>query len=154
MADRIAVMREGAIVQLGTGEEIYRNPATRYVADFIGEANLLDCDVAADGSVSLAGGGPSLPYRTGSQPNGKAWLMVRPEAISLGSAADPASHVSIGATLKEKAFVGATWRCYLALAGGQEVTAAPGDSAAVERLSSGEATLLSWRREAGRLLSG
>src|SRR5579883_3145852 len=41
MADRIAVMSEGRIVQLGSGEEIYREPNCRYVADFIGEANLL-----------------------------------------------------------------------------------------------------------------
>ena len=62
MADRIAVMREGSIVQLGSGEEIYRNPATRYVADFIGEANLLACRTSPDGTVSVALDGPALPY--------------------------------------------------------------------------------------------
>ena len=41
MADRIAVMREGAIVQLDTAAQIYRNPSSRYVADFIGEANII-----------------------------------------------------------------------------------------------------------------
>jgi len=63
MADRIAVMREGAIVQLGSGTEIYRNPATRYVADFIGEANLISCHVDANGAVQITPDGPILPYR-------------------------------------------------------------------------------------------
>ena len=68
MADRIAVMREGAIVQLGSGVEIYRNPVTRYVADFIGEANLIACRADANGAVKIAPDGPPLPYR--SQPSG------------------------------------------------------------------------------------
>src|SRR6476659_2429272 len=54
MADRIAVMRKGAIVQLGSGAEIYRNPVTRYVADFIGEANLIACRADANGAVQIA----------------------------------------------------------------------------------------------------
>jgi spermidine/putrescine transport system ATP-binding protein len=43
-------------------QEIYRNPATRYVADFIGEANLLACSIGADGTISVASDGPALPY--------------------------------------------------------------------------------------------
>ena len=42
MSDRIAVMRGGRILQIGTPEEIYDRPAARFVADFIGETNLLD----------------------------------------------------------------------------------------------------------------
>jgi spermidine/putrescine ABC transporter ATP-binding subunit len=79
MADRIAVMRDGRVEQLGTPEEVYRRPASRFVADFIGDSNFFDAAVAgdiarlADGSkVSCAGG------------SGPATLMVRPEAIRLG----------------------------------------------------------------------
>lgn len=43
MADRIVVMDQGRIEQIGTGDEIYQYPATRFVADFIGDANLLEC---------------------------------------------------------------------------------------------------------------
>ncbi|HYC13569.1 MAG TPA: spermidine/putrescine ABC transporter ATP-binding protein, partial [Stellaceae bacterium] len=57
MSDRIAVMKDGEIKQLGTGEEIYRNPASRYVADFIGEANLIDCIAEPKGAVRLGSGG-------------------------------------------------------------------------------------------------
>ncbi|MGP1613637.1 MAG: ABC transporter ATP-binding protein [Pollutimonas bauzanensis] len=47
MADRIVVMNQGAIEQIGTGDEIYKRPASRFVADFIGDANLLDCHYAS-----------------------------------------------------------------------------------------------------------
>ena len=71
MADRIAVMREGSIVQLGGGEEIYRNPATRYVADFIGEANLLACRIGAGGTVQLWRR-TDRPFPTSSMPGVRA----------------------------------------------------------------------------------
>ncbi len=153
MADRIAVMREGKIVQLGTGQEIYHSPATRYVADFIGEANLIDCSVASDGSVRLAGDTTLLPYRADGRSNGTIALMVRPEAIALGTPSEPAGQVSIAAKLKEKSFAGATWRCYLTLPGGQEIAAAPSEATHLEAIAPGDAVVLSWRREAGRLLA-
>src|SRR5690606_34393807 len=53
MADRIAVMTKGQIAQLGSGEEIYKRPSTRFVADFVGEANLLDCVVLSDRRLRL-----------------------------------------------------------------------------------------------------
>ena len=51
MADRIAVMNEGRIEQIGTPEEIYRRPASRFVADFIGESNFLEVERGSDGRV-------------------------------------------------------------------------------------------------------
>src|SRR5262245_55450164 len=84
MADRIAVMREGSIVQLGSGEEIYRNPATRYVADFIGEANLLTCRVGAGGTIRVAPDGPALPYAPDTSTSSEVSLMVRPEDVLVG----------------------------------------------------------------------
>jgi spermidine/putrescine transport system ATP-binding protein len=45
MSDRIAVMSEGRVQQIGTPREIYETPLNRFVADFIGETNLLDVDV-------------------------------------------------------------------------------------------------------------
>ncbi len=54
MADRIGVMRDGRMAQVGTPAELYEQPADRFVADFLGAANILPCVVDADGvSVSL-----------------------------------------------------------------------------------------------------
>ena len=55
MSDRIAVMHAGKLEQLGTPEELYERPATRFVADFIGTTNLLRGTVEADGRVRLGG---------------------------------------------------------------------------------------------------
>jgi spermidine/putrescine transport system ATP-binding protein len=151
MADRIAVMREGAIVQLGSGAEIYRDPATRYVADFIGEANLIACRVDASGAVQLAPDGPRLPYRAQRNHGRQVSLMVRPENVSVGGTAG-ADEIALPATLKDKVFVGSTYRLYLVIADGQEITAEPGASAEAERLAPFEATTVHWHKDAARLL--
>ena len=56
MSDRIAVMHAGRVEQLGTPEELYERPATRFVADFIGTTNLFQGVVEADGQVRLTSG--------------------------------------------------------------------------------------------------
>jgi len=152
MADRIGVMRDGAIVQLGSGADIYRNPATRYVADFIGEANLLDCCSNGDGTVRLAPDGPSLPYRAEASGLRDLSLMIRPENVLVGHAPESEDYVTLSATLKDKVFIGTTWRLYLVITGGQEIAAEPGYNPAAERLQPGETTMVSWPRNAARLL--
>lgn len=152
MADRIAVMREGSVVQIGSGAEIYRNPITRYVADFIGEANLIDCQSGADGTVKIVPDGPVLPYRAHENHSNSLSLMVRPESITVGGTAN-AGEVVLTATLKDKVFVGSTWRLYLAVAGGQEIAAEPGYSIEADQLIPGETTNVRWPRDAARLLS-
>ncbi len=63
MADRIVVMNHGVIDQVGTPLEIYREPATRFVADFIGTMNFLPGRVAGPGRVGIAAIEVSLPER-------------------------------------------------------------------------------------------
>jgi spermidine/putrescine ABC transporter ATP-binding subunit len=87
MSDRIAVMNAGRIEQVGTPVEIYDCPASRYVAEFIGEINLIDgvwsegCFVADDGTKLPV---PPLADRNG----GSATLAVRPEKVSLTGPGD------------------------------------------------------------------
>jgi spermidine/putrescine transport system ATP-binding protein len=81
MADRIAVMNDGRIEQLGTPEEVYRRPASRFVADFIGDSNFFAAML--DGGVAQLADGSRMPCRGGS---GRATVMVRPEAMRLGDA--------------------------------------------------------------------
>src|SRR5207244_6098344 len=73
MADRIAVMNLGVIEQLGTPFEIYRRPTSRFVADFIGDANFFDVNV--DGSVAVLSDGTRVPLE-GARTSGPATLMV------------------------------------------------------------------------------
>jgi spermidine/putrescine transport system ATP-binding protein len=85
MATRIAVLNDGLIEQIGTPSEIYHRPASRFVADFIGESNFLEVhgDGEAGGVVRLADGRAVPCEQSSSSRNGKATLMVRPESIHL-----------------------------------------------------------------------
>jgi len=89
MADRIVVMNNGTVEQVGTGDEIYKKPHSRFVADFIGDANMLECH-EVDGSMRLSCCGQALgpAARTGSR---KALAMLRPEDIGVSRAATPGS---------------------------------------------------------------
>ena len=150
MSDRIAVMKDGEIVQLGSGEEIYRDPVSRYVADFIGEANLIDCIAEPGGRVRLGPQGQTLPYSTTAA--GATTLMVRPEDIQVGNSRANDAAISIPATVRDKVFIGQSWRIFAVLETGQEIAVEPGSTAEAERVSRGEATTLSWARERGRIL--
>jgi iron(III) transport system ATP-binding protein len=91
VSDRIIVMSEARIAQSGTPGELYDQPMTRFVADFIGGANLVACEVAAHegehARVRLAGIELRLPHR-GVAP-GKGTLAIRPHAIRLDAQAGP-----------------------------------------------------------------
>lgn len=80
MADRIAVMNEGRVEQLGTPVEIYKRPASRFVADFIGDSNFFAAEL--DGGVAVLRDGTRVGCRGGS---GRATLMVRPESIRIAA---------------------------------------------------------------------
>ena len=80
MADRVVVMSNGRIEQVGRGEDIYRAPATRSVADFIGEANLLPCAIMPDGSLRTSIG--SFLITPKRRPKGDNLVAVlRPEHV-------------------------------------------------------------------------
>jgi putative spermidine/putrescine transport system ATP-binding protein len=81
LGDRIVVMRKGAIAQIGKPREIYFAPASRFVAEFIGAANIVEADYAA-GVLTLAGA--KLPLANGAA-SGAAVAMIRPESIKVVS---------------------------------------------------------------------
>jgi spermidine/putrescine transport system ATP-binding protein len=82
MADRIAVMNQGRIEQIGTPEEIYRRPATRFVADFIGESNFLEVERSDDNHV-VARDGSRVPCASADGQWRRATLMIRPEDVQV-----------------------------------------------------------------------
>ncbi|MEU6878319.1 ABC transporter ATP-binding protein [Streptomyces sp. NPDC046712] len=98
MADQVAVMNGGRVEQLGAPADLYENPQTTFVANFLGTSNLIEAEVAETGGSDLvvtAGGGKlrlpadrcSATVRTG----GKVLVGVRPEKISLAHADDAGS---------------------------------------------------------------
>lgn len=94
MSDRIAVMHEGRLLQVGTPEDIYERPANRFVADFIGQTNLLDATVENDDLIVLSNGQRLMapnPLPAGT----KVAMSLRPEAIDIGPRGSvPAEHTA------------------------------------------------------------
>ncbi len=92
MSDRLAVINAGRIEQLGTPEEIYYRPDTRFVADFIGRSNLIDCRIerAEDGR-SIARHGDVRLSLSGEHDPGEATLAIRCEAVRLGATGERAA---------------------------------------------------------------
>ncbi len=99
VSDQIVVMDAGLVAQAGTPEQLYEQPASEFVAGFMGEAMLFDAESRADGTVRL---GPlSLLPRRGA-PAGRVKLAVRPEAWLLADAGTP----GLAATVTKCAYLG------------------------------------------------
>jgi spermidine/putrescine transport system ATP-binding protein len=119
MSDRIAIMNQGKVEQLGTPEELYERPTTRFVADFIGTTNLLRGTVDAEGVVRLATGevAPcSLGHLT---PGAEVELSVRPEAIAL---LPPEAIGAIRGSIEQAAYLGNTVSYQVRTGGGLVVS--------------------------------
>jgi spermidine/putrescine ABC transporter ATP-binding subunit len=106
MSDRIVVMSRGKMVQMGTPQEIYDRPVSRFVADFIGGANLVHATVVAGGDTPLARVGQGAPFPfVAHRPvvaDEKVWIAIRPESIAPGTA--QASHFN--GTVTSSTFLG------------------------------------------------
>jgi spermidine/putrescine transport system ATP-binding protein len=152
MADRVAVMNGGTIVQFGTGEEIYRAPNSRYVADFVGEANLLPCTVDANGAVRLDGDGLAMPYRAGRANSGRATLMIRPESIAVGVPPANLPVVAIDLQVRDKVFVGNGTKVFGRTVAGHELVVQSMNRAVTDRVMPGDVVTVHWAVSEGRIL--
>ena len=115
MADRVVVMREGRIEQAGTPRQLYEAPRTRWVASFVGRANLWDGAVRETAAVETPIGvlcAGALRAAVGS----RVTILVRPENVRLGAAADGVN--TFRGRLVRDRFLGATRRYDLEVAGG------------------------------------
>lgn len=88
ISDRIAVMNEGCIMQIGSPREIYSKPQNPFVAGFIGVSNFIDCEVKADGKTSIKGE-LDLDIPLKKPFSGKAILSARPEQLIFSKAGMP-----------------------------------------------------------------
>ena len=128
MATRLAVMNAGRIAQIGTPHEVYEHPASRFVADFIGIANILDAP----------GGG---------------WMALRPEKIALSVARPDLPHAVAG-TIVDVAYEGdrSLYRVATEANGTMVVSTTNTSRAAGEVFARGQQVWLGWPDEAGQRL--
>jgi ABC-type Fe3+/spermidine/putrescine transport system ATPase subunit len=98
VSDRIIVMNNAVIAQVGTPRQLYDAPSDAFVADFIGEANLIDCEVtrAAEGRAEVRIGPLSRSFDARGLGPGPARIAVRPSRINL---AGPGAEGAIPAVL-------------------------------------------------------
>ncbi|TNC08336.1 ABC transporter ATP-binding protein [Methylobacterium terricola] len=120
VADRLAVMEKGQVRQVGTPSEIYRRPADRFVASFVGRANFYAG--RAERGIFVTASGLRLPVADLAE--GADTLMIRPEAVGLR----PAGADGLAATVETATYLGAGWELELRLAGGERLSVVAPDA--------------------------
>jgi spermidine/putrescine transport system ATP-binding protein len=162
MSDRVAVMNGGKIEQIATPVEIYTRPRTRFVADFVGETNLLSGTVEGEGSAArLVVDGVRLPLGALASESASesasarpAHLSIRPESVTVKAEEEgsrPEGGPSLSGTVEETIFVGSTWKTIVRLANGEKMVASepPGSHG---YLAPGLSVVVRWDAEHAVLL--
>ena len=150
MSDYIAVMSAGWVEQIGTPTEIYHQPATPFVAGFIGEANLLPGTVQrVDGGLAAVSvpGGTVSPRSAGEVGIGSdALVMIRPERVQVGRNPPVEGFDGVPVVLQEVIFRGATLHVGLAGSDGAPLVAHLGDDHSLDGLGPGDHAWATWPR--------
>ncbi|MGH2450521.1 MAG: ABC transporter ATP-binding protein, partial [Candidatus Limnocylindria bacterium] len=130
MSDRMAVMSEGLVQQLGTPKEVYEEPATAFVADFLGVSNLMSARAAGGGLVRL-GDAELVAGRGDHAASGDVRLTIRPERVRLEPPASPGENRLPG-VVERVVYLGPTTQVVVRLNGGPTLQAmmASGDAQA------------------------
>ncbi|MBM3548507.1 MAG: putative 2-aminoethylphosphonate ABC transporter ATP-binding protein [Alphaproteobacteria bacterium] len=117
LADRIVVMNHGVIDQVGTPTEIYRKPASPFVADFVGTMNFLDASVAEPGTVAIGGRRFRVEGLNGMTPGTAATVCIRPEDVKTRNV-ELSSENALEVEVEALEFLGSFARARLAPTGG------------------------------------
>jgi putrescine transport system ATP-binding protein len=133
MASRIAVMSEGRFLQVGSPAEIYETPATRFVADFIGNVNLMDGSVVVDEHDHVVIECTDCKHYVGHGITGTLGMPVtvalRPEKITLQREKPADDFNCVSGTIQEMSYFGATTVFRIKLASGQVLAVSTANTA-------------------------
>ena len=146
LADRICLLNEGRIEQLGTPEELYEQPRNAFVAEFIGISNMLRGRIEADASIATAEGVLPLPGGCAARSGESAILVIRPEKVSLCAAGD----AFVSGQVEESIYAGSETKMLVRLAGGSLMTVRR--PAGLPPVRIGEPVSLRWDKDQARLL--
>ncbi|MFC9999484.1 ABC transporter ATP-binding protein [Nocardia sp. NPDC127526] len=128
MADTVAVMNGGCLEQSGAPQEIYDYPATAFVANFLGQTNLVEATVTGSGdcvTVDAHGQRLAVPVERSRVTSGDALVGIRPEKLHITADPEeaPATHTSIAGTVTDAIFLGVSTQYLVKAEWGQELTA-------------------------------
>jgi len=159
MADTIAVMNQGVIEQMGAPSDLYENPRTTFVANFLGQSNLIAAEIQGrDGDqvhVRVQGASASIPADRAHSDSGKGWLGIRPEKVLIAEAGEPIDapgDVITGGHITDVSFVGVSTQYMVKMPWGQEIMVFEQNTGARRMLSTGTKVDISWQPEYAFLL--
>jgi spermidine/putrescine transport system ATP-binding protein len=143
MADSIAVMNKGHIEQLGSPDQLYEQPATPFVARFLGVSNLLEGEAQGDGTVKLSDGTVvRAPASAGR--NGPVAVGIRPEKIRLGTGEEN----NLTGEVRESAYIGVSTQYIVATSHGPITVYVQNRNTRASAANAGDRVTLSWSPEA------
>lgn len=152
MSDRIAVIRDGKLQQIGTARQIYEAPKNKFVADFIGETNLIDVEVSSfdkgKASCVLPGGATVVCPAAEGAKTGSGHISVRPERISIVGLIKG----TVQGTVSRQIYLGTDLNVNVQLDDGETVTVRIQNSQNIRIPSVGEQVGLKFEADAARLL--
>jgi spermidine/putrescine transport system ATP-binding protein len=154
MSDRIAVMSQGRVEQVGAPKDIYESPATAYVADFLGVSNLMDAQAAGlgDGGCKVTLGDFQLVAGQGdTDTTGAAKITIRPERVAIEQQGSTGEN-RLPAIVERTVYVGSILQVILHLASGQTIQAWIANTGSEEPFRSGDAVVAHFPRESLRVL--
>jgi putative spermidine/putrescine transport system ATP-binding protein len=162
LSDRIGILGAGHLQQIGSPLELYRRPANRFVAEFVGQANLLEATPSADGTAydvathHVVAGTP-LRLHTGASADTRALLMLRPERIRVEHTGAPAAAGAAEGSgqhtdqpnrahgiLRDASYTGASLRLVVELRGGGDLIVQAPDTAFPDLPAQGLPLALAW----------
>jgi len=159
MADTVAVMNHGVIEQMGAPTELYENPRSTFVANFLGQSNLIEGTVksrAADTvTVDMHGIDVSVPADRAHAPGDRGWIGIRPEKVLIGDEGaelDAPGNTIPGGVVSDVSFVGVSTQYLVRMPWGQEIQVFSQNTGRARIFAVGDKVELSWRPEYAFLL--
>jgi spermidine/putrescine transport system ATP-binding protein len=159
MADTVAVMNAGVIEQMGSPSDLYENPRSTFVANFLGQSNLIEGTVRDRASdvvtVDMHGISVSIPVDRAHADGDKGWIGIRPEKVLIGEEGeelDAPGNTVPGGVVTDVSFVGVSTQYLVRMPWGQELQVFAQNTGHRRMFRQGERVELSWRPEYAFLL--
>ena len=151
MADRLVVMSEGRIRQIGTQQDLYERPADRFVADFVGRSTFIEGRVETPGRFVSEGG---LAIACEATSAGKASLALRPERVALLPAGATSMDNTFDGVVEFVSYLGAQLDAHVRLSPNERVVVQMPNRPDQQPPAVGDAVRIGWGRATGRVFGG
>ncbi|MGZ5403609.1 MAG: ABC transporter ATP-binding protein [Nocardioides sp.] len=159
MADTVAVMNHGVIEQMGSPSELYENPRTTFVANFLGQSNLIEGTIKSRSgdlvTVDMHGVDVSVSTTRTHAEGGQGWIGIRPEKVLIGQEGEnldaPGNSVP-GGVVTDVSFVGVSTQYLVRMPWGQELQVFEQNTGRRQMFRRGDRVEVSWRPEFAFLL--